>query len=421
MLVMGSQVYKIVRDSIHGNIRFSGLFLDLLECPELQRLHNIKQLGFADKVFPGANHTRLEHSLGTYKMASVAGEMLSLPEDEREVIECAALLHDIGHGPFSHTLESILRTCFGVDHVDITEQLLMEGGDIFEEGEQRFVDFPSAVELLDEYGVDRKKIVALIRGDSSEGKGYLAQLLNSPIDVDQLDYLLRDGYYTGVAYGTIDVERFFQTLMIYDHNLAIKRKGVNVVENILMARGLMFSSVYFHKTVRIAELMLSKAIEFLEDAEPFEFYRYTDGEMFALLKSKGEFQREIVTRLKYRRLFKQAYMLPAVENRRKDEVKRLEEPCYRNQKEQEFEEKLGIPKGHVIIDVPQQELFLSEPRIDKVDISVVNGGEIQSIKEFTPITEAIKSRVIPDWSLMVVTDERYREEVSRKAESILFA
>ena len=418
---MTSDGYKIVQDPIHGNIKFSGIFLDLLECPELQRLHNIKQLGFADKVFPGANHTRLEHSLGAYRMASLAGEILSLDERERELVECAALLHDIGHGPFSHTLESILRSWFGVDHVDITEQILLGEEEIFEEGERQFIDFPSVVEILDRYKIDRKEIIALIRGDLKDDRKYLAQLLNSPIDVDQLDYLLRDGYYTGVAYGTVDVNRFFQTLTVYDNHLAIERKGVNVVESILMARGLMYSSVYFHKTVRIAELMLSKAIEMMEDAEPFEFYRYTDGEMFALLKSKGKFQQEMVTKLKYRRLFKQAYVLPAIENSKKEEIEHLEDPHYRNEKEREFEERLGIPRGHVIIDAPQGELFLSEPRIDKVDIPVIDGGKVKSIREFTPITDAIRSRPIPDWSVMVVTDEKYREKVAQIAEKILFA
>ncbi|HEX16957.1 MAG TPA: HD domain-containing protein, partial [Thermoplasmatales archaeon] len=110
--------HKVVRDPIHGSIRFEGLFLDLLESPELQRLHSIKQLGFAYMVFPGANHTRLEHSMGAYHMAKRAGDALSLKEDDRIYLECSALLHDIGHGPFSHTLESLLRERFGIDHVD---------------------------------------------------------------------------------------------------------------------------------------------------------------------------------------------------------------------------------------------------------------------------------------------------------------
>jgi len=417
---MSKESFKVVRDPIHGNIRFSGIFLEFLECPEIQRLHNIKQLGFAYMVFPGANHTRLEHSIGAYEMAHRAGESLSLPDDERFLIECSALLHDIGHGPFSHTLESILRERFGVDHVDITEKMLLGKEGIINDEEREFVDAKTVVEIIEEYGINPKDIVSIIRGKESSYKTYLSQLLNSPIDVDQLDYLLRDGYYTGVAYGTVDVDRFLHTLTIYNDRLAIERKGVNVVENILIARELMYSSVYFHKTVRIAELMLSKAMELL-DEESFQFYLLTDGEMFSELKKKGDFQREIVTRLKYRRLFKQAYFVSSVESEKIGDLSYLEDPNERSEKEREFEERLGIPKGHIIIDVPKRELFLSEPRIDKVDIPVIEGDRLIELSRLTPIATAIKNKRIPDWYLMVVTDEKYKEEVAKSAEKILFA
>ncbi len=410
--------YKIVRDPIHGNIRFEGLFLDLLETPEIQRLHGIKQLGFAYMVFPGANHTRLEHSLGAYKMASLAADSLSLPDEERELIECASLLHDLGHGPFSHTLECILRGRFGIDHVDITEKIIMGEEQIFEEGEREFVDAPKVAEVLDKYDIDKKEIVDLIRGRYRK-KEYLSQILNSPIDVDQLDYLLRDGYYTGVAYGTVDVDRFFQILTILNNALAVERKGVSVVESIFMARELMYSSVYFHKTVRIAELMLSRAIEFVEDTEPFEFFRYNDGELFSILREKGEFQREMITRLKYRRLFKQAYVIGATEEERK-RIEDMENPEKRTKKEREIESVLDIPEGHVIIDVPRRELFLSEPRIDKVDVLVKDNDRAKRIGDFTPITNAIKKRQIPDWYLMVVTDDKYKDKIEKNIEAIIF-
>jgi len=99
-----STEHKIIRDSIHGDIKVEGLFLDLLDTPELQRLYNIKQLGLAHLVFPGAHHTRLEHSLGSYHMASRSSELLGLNKNDKKLVTCAALLHDIGHGPFSHTL-----------------------------------------------------------------------------------------------------------------------------------------------------------------------------------------------------------------------------------------------------------------------------------------------------------------------------
>ncbi|RLF54085.1 MAG: hypothetical protein DRN13_03185 [Thermoplasmata archaeon] len=409
--------YKVVRDPIHGSIRFEGLFLDLLESPELQRLHSIKQLGFAYMVFPGANHTRLEHSMGAYHMAKRAGDALSLKEDDRIYLECSALLHDIGHGPFSHTLESLLRERFGIDHVDLTERILKGEESILSDEERDMIDSRTVVEILEEGGIDRDVLIRIIRGRCDE-KRYMCQLLNSPIDVDQLDYLLRDGYYTGVAYGTIDVDRFFDILTIDKDELAVKRKGVSVVENILISRELMYSSVYFHKTVRIAELMLSRAIEHVEDR--FRFYKLNDWEMMSKLREMGGLQREMVTRLKYRRLFKQIYQVHATDREKIERMRYLEDPRERRKKEEELEVELGIPEGHIIIDVPGRELFLSEPRIDKVEIPVICGDGIRNLDELTPIARAIKEKVIPDWYLMVISEERYRRE-GEKIERILLS
>ena len=263
--------YKVVRDPIHGNIKIKNTIADLLKSPEVQRLYNIKQLGFAHLVFPGAHHTRLEHSLGAYHIASRISETIDLKDKNHDILTCAALLHDIGHGPFSHTLESLLLEKFGIDHIDLTEKLILGEYEIFDRYEKQYVQSPNITQILVKNNIDIREVVDVIRGGTFD-KPYLGQILNSTIDVDQLDYLVRDAYYTGVAYGMIDIERLLQTILIHDDNLTIKKKGVGVVENILMARSLMYSSVYFHKTVRIAELMLSKAIETIPDPEPFKFF-----------------------------------------------------------------------------------------------------------------------------------------------------
>jgi HD superfamily phosphohydrolase len=414
--------HKIVRDPIHGDIKITGILVDLLKTPEVQRLHNIKQLGFAHLVFPGAHHTRFEHSLGCSMIASQIADILSLNDKEKILITCAAQLHDIGHGPFSHTLESILLERFGVNHVDLTEKLILGRYNILDTKEQQFISAPKVHEILETYQVDEKDIVNIIRGKLSK-KSYLSQLLNSTIDVDQLDYLMRDAYYTGVAYGMIDLQRLLQTIMIHKGNLTIMRKGVNVVENILMARALMYSSVYFHKTVRIPELMLSKALEEIPDAEPFEFFRMTDAEIMTSLKSMGRFQQEIITRLKYRDLFKQAYAVSPqdLDKQGVDVVKRLEDVSIRREKERKLEDLFHIPKGHIIIDVPRLELLRAEPRINKTDIQVIDRKEIKTLDDFTPVAKAIRSRIAPDWALMLITDEKYRKVVAKKAESILFS
>lgn len=413
--------HKVVRDPIHGDITITGCLVDLLETPEVQRLYNIKQLGFAHLVFPGAHHTRFEHSLGASTIASQISETLGLPDRERELITCAALLHDIGHGPFSHTLESILLEKLGVDHVDLTEKLILGEYEIVDAKEKQFIHAPRVHKILDRRKIDDKEIASVIRGKTYK-KAYLSQLLNSSIDVDQLDYLVRDAYYTGVAYGMIDIQRLIQTLVVHEGNLAIQRKGVNVVENILMARALMYSSVYFHKTVRIAELMLSKALEESPDAEPFEFFRMTDAEIIGALREMGPYQLEIVTRLKYRELFKQAYSV-SVQDLEREELKTLkkyEDITRRREKERELEDVFHIPKGHVILDIPRPELLRAEPRINKTDIGVIDRDVVKTLDDFTPIAKAIRSRVAPDWVVMIVADERYREAISKNAEKILF-
>jgi len=415
--------FKIIRDSIHGNIRFDEIFLELLDSPELQRLSSIKQLGLAHLVFPGAHHTRLEHSFGAFHMASQIVETLVLDESEQNLVKCAALLHDIGHGPFSHTLESILRNSLNVDHVDLTQKLITGEYSIFQEDEKEFAQHMKTVnDILDSHQMDTKTITDMIKGTITS-KAYLTQILNSVIDVDQLDYLMRDAYYTGVAYGMIDTQRFVQTVRIHQDQLALNRKGVGVVENILMARALMYSSVYYHKTVRIAELMLSRALEMLPSLHPFNFFSMTDAELVAHLQKQEEFQHSLITRLKYRQLFKQAYVLPShhLTDEQKELVSALENNVVRRQKEELFEERLHIPKGHVIIDIPFPDLHQAEPRIQQTDIPIIEGELSKTLNDYTPVAEAIRMRSIPDWDVMIITDELFRDTVSLHAEKLLFS
>lgn len=412
---------KIIRDPIHGDTKVSGILLKLLQTPEIQRLHLIKQLGFAQLVFPGAHHTRFEHSLGAAAIMTQLCDVLDLTDD-RETLTAAALLHDIGHGPFSHTLESILMSQFHVDHVGLTLKLIHGDYDVFEPNEKKYLPSPTAHDILTKAGLDLKLIGNIIQGHTPKTP-YLGQLLCSTIDVDQLDYLVRDAYYTGVAYGMIDLQRLLQTITILRKSIMIKRKGVSVVENILMARGLMYSSVYFNKTVRIAELMLLKALETAPIHEPFHFYRMTDAEIIHALKGKGAYQDEIMTRLKYRALFKQAYAAAfndLSESHRKI-VRSLENADACKAKEHELEAVLKIPAGHLILDVPRQEIQRTEPRINLTEIGVEDNKKKRSLDEFTPIASAIRSRLAPDWAVMVVTDEKHRALVAKRAARYLFA
>ena len=212
-------------------------------------------------------------------------------------------------------------------------------------------------------------------------------------------------------------------MVIFNEGLAVRKKGIGVIENIIIARTLMYSSVYFHKTVRIAEMMLSKAIEMLTNIEPFELFKMTDDELLNMLYREGKYQHEIATRIKFRNLFKQAYTSTKAELNQEDieKIRYLENRDKRRKKEKEIEETLNIPSGHIIIDIPYQELFQAEPRIHKTDIDILDGENVKTLDDFTPMANAIKTRAIPDWMVMIITDEKYREIVSEKAEKILFS
>lgn len=405
-----SENFKIIRDSIHGNIRIDGIFLELMVLPELQRLQWIKQLGFTHLVYPGANHTRLEHSLGTFCVAKKMAEALGLPSNEQKVVSIAGLLHDIGHGPFSHTLEYLLHQRLNQDHKKLTQEMIL--GKIHLPDTY---DRPTIKEVLEKHGIDPMGIVNIIQGQSDDN--YLSQIINGTIDADQIDYLLRDAYYTGVAYGIIDIDRLLHTLIFYKNKLVIKRKGVSAIENMFVARALMYSSVYLHKTVRISELMLARAVERAPD---FSFSHMIDSELMEKLKGFEGFQKDVILRLKYRKLFKKAYMKPPSElkDNERNQLINIGENVVKV--EDDFAESIGLKKGYIIIDVPMRELYLSEPRLEQNTIGVLNDNTIDDLSLFTPFPQALQTRATTDWAVMVCTTDADTKKVSQESERYIF-
>ncbi|MEC9253274.1 MAG: HD domain-containing protein, partial [Candidatus Thermoplasmatota archaeon] len=312
---------QVVHDTVHGAIPLEGAFEPLLETREFQKLSSIRQLGLAHLVFPGANHTRLEHSLGVGHTARRICRSLGLPEEETALVSAAALLHDVGHGPYSHTLEAILHERFGVDHMAITKEIITGR----QPPPEASFGGPTIPEVLAAHDLDPEEVAALVTGSAVEGgqaqlavhegqthyakPAYRGQIVHSTVDADQMDYLLRDSHYTGVAHGTIDVDRLVHSLVLHNNQLVIARSGVPAVEGMLVARTLMYSAVYFHKTVRITELMLARAVEQIEDLGALEVQALVDAELDAKLDELGGFQRETLQRLRYRRLYKVAWAL----------------------------------------------------------------------------------------------------------------
>lgn len=426
--------FKTIHDCVHRSIKLGGVRRELLELPELQRLANIKQLGLAYLVFPGANHTRLEHSIGTSYVAERIAHALGLPDDEIKLVSTAALLHDVGHGPFSHTLEGVIYRRKGVEHMDITKGIITGEYDIIGEEKRKMLGEERRIqEVLEKHDLKPDCVAELVKETrhvfnwelmsySREKNKYLTQIIHGPFDADQVDYLLRDAYYTGVAHGTIDFDRLLNTVALESGELCFHRKGLTAIEGMLVARALMYSSVYFHKTVRIAETMLARCVENIGEIKE-NIQNLVDAELMEYLMRKNERTRKAMVSIRYRKLFKKVYAKNA---RELSDVERdrLYEISKDWRKRREAEERIArmskAGEGNVIVDIPIPELLLSEPRIDKTDVKILTENNKPMLSKLSPLAEALRIRNVVDWVVMVSAHPKYREDVEKVVERGLF-
>ena len=233
---------KIINDPVFGFINIpKGLLLDIVRHPLMQRLSRIKQLGMSFMVYPGAQHTRFQHSLGAFYLTSEAVRQLTrkgifIFDSEAEAVQAAILMHDIGHGPFSHVLEDTIVQ--GIEHEKISLMLM----------EEINKDFRNELSLA----------IQIFKDDYP--KKFLHQLISSQLDMDRLDYLRRDCFFTGVTEGNIGSARIIKMLNIKDDHLVVESKGIYSIENYLMARRLMYWQLYLQKTAVSCEKMLVSAL-----------------------------------------------------------------------------------------------------------------------------------------------------------------
>ena len=427
---------KIVHDSVHGSVKVKGVFLELLLRPELQRLHGVKQLGLAHLVFPGANHTRFEHSLGTYHVTSLMCEALDLGSEDRDKVLAAALLHDLGHAPFSHTLEEVLENRFSLDHTEVGVSLIKgERTVCLDEEREHLAPLPPIAEVLERAGISVEAVSDIIVSPGHQGRRgqsllmeqdgqahfnqpeYLNQMIHGPVDADQMDYLLRDAHYTGVAHGTIDIDRIIQTIALHHGDIVVRKNGMVAAEGLMVARALMFTSVYFHKTVRIAEMMLCKAVEIADDSVADQLQKLNDASLTERLIKQGGRSQRIVTMLKYRQLYKRAYSL-FISDLGDDEVEQLLRLTdYHNRKNVEnlIADRAGVDPSEVILDVPHRELITGEARRGKTEVPILNGDRVRPLTRLSPIGKALQSRGVHDWAVMVSCPWQHMGKVEKAA------
>jgi HD superfamily phosphohydrolase len=260
-----------ITDPVHRYINFSAIEREIIDSPIFQRLRRIRQLAGAHLVYPSAQHSRFEHSLGTMHIAGYAGESLLRKgfidgEDDVQELRVAALLHDIGHGPFSHLFEEVLVSKCGMTHEDVGKKVILES---------------EIRDILDRHGFSPSNVCKLSFGESR--LSFLNEIIVGGLSADIMDYLPRDSLFTGAEYGKIDYHRLVSSFeVVATGHLAINKSALYSFESMLISRYEMFKAVYFHKTVRSAEVMLLHSMAQADDHlqmtrfDPDKFLNLTD-------------------------------------------------------------------------------------------------------------------------------------------------
>lgn len=415
---------KVIRDPLHGYIELDELARAIIDTVEMQRLRRIRQLGFSYLVYPGANHTRFEHSLGTYHLMNVLLDQLDVAKEEERELLVASLIHDVGHGPYSHVTEPLIQKFTGRSHEDLEYVLFT---DEYEQEKNKDAESfaPTIAEVVEEYRLDKRKILGYIKGVRAENRTVrdFSKILNGEIDVDKMDYLVRDSYYTGVAYGVVDNVRLIQGLDFFKEELVITEKGVLSAEYLLFSRFLMHPTVYNHHTGRIAQLMLLNALEaFIETKSETDAKDYAatlrktdDSEINIALRNAKGYPKEMVTRIDERRLFKRA-VYTKINELPEGIAEELSEEQRLREVEEEISKRAGVDKQYVLLDFQKQK----GEELEESAAKVVIGNEFKSLREVSSLVSML-SRVFEEkYKIGVYTPEEHRAEVKKAAEEVLW-
>ena len=340
-----------IRDPVHGYIYANELECKIIDSPVFQRLRKIRQLGTAHLTYPGALHTRFEHCIGSMYLAKRAANHLKsqeiINEDMSNELSIAALLHDIGHGPFSHLFEEVLHEK-GMTHENITDRIIRE---------------TEIADILSRFGVNVKKFSNLCVGTSKNHPRFMNDIIAGFLSVDSMDYLLRDSYFSGVEYGKVDVHRIIDAYEIAGKKLAINKDSVYALESLMLARYEMFRAVYFHKSVRASAVMIIRAMNLSNEELHFtnldnldDFLQLTDERILyniSNINSNSENSRlakKLVIDYTNRKMLKLVFEKIVLG---KDEfsTKIFAQRKFRENLAEKIAEKSKIPKSHIFIDV----------------------------------------------------------------------
>jgi len=379
---------KVVLDPVHGYIEMDEIVQELLATPQMQRLRRIKQLGFSNLVYPGANHTRFEHSLGAMHLASMLMKNLdSIEEGKKKEIRAAALLHDVGHGPFSHVTENVIDKYTRHRHDDVKE--------IVGKGEIK--------EVLKKHGISPGDLAKHVKGETS-----LGQILSSEIDVDRMDYLVRDSHYTGVAFGVVDYNRLINQMRFYEDRLVIDYGGLKAAESLLVSRFWMNTSVYYHHVTRISEAMCSKAVEYMiknGELDPARLRQMDDTDLTAAMRNASGYAGELARRLDARKLYKRA-LYTGLEDAGKGVLKHRDKI---ERAEKEIAELAGVDLQCVIVDIPKTPEMLEMKAMIKADHRMI------PLNEASHFVSILQEAHMDNWRMGVYSPKEHCEAVGKAA------
>ncbi len=403
--------YLDIIDPIHDFIRVYDHELTIIDNPIFQRLRRIRQLSGAHLTYPAAQHTRFEHSLGVMHIASQAGQALKekgiLKSDDIEILRLAGLLHDIGHGPFSHLFEEIIQQK-KISHEDFGKNLILKS---------------EIGDTLSKNGYDKKFISKVAFGDSKYQ--YLNEIVSGTLSADMMDYLLRDGYFTGAEHAKIDHKRLTQSLDVHKKKLALERSALYSFESMMHSRYQMFKAVYFHKTVRAAEVMLLEALRLSDDEFGFtsfninEFVKLTDEYVLSMLvsskSSKLRRARKFAEDYQNRKLLKCVY-------ERILTSKTLLEKTKTNEIRLSLSKKSKVDENEIFVDssvTPSIPLAPSKKESQQIILITYENGKAQA--QELPISKIPVVSAISGFMniLRVYTPQKNRKKVEIAAKSIL--
>jgi len=401
------KAWGFIKDPIHGYIPITEEDKRLIDTIEFQRLHRIKQLPLADLVYPGAVHTRFEHSLGVMHLASQIMENLPIEinEEEASLIRFASLLHDIGHGPFSHLFEYFTINKLNMNHEEIGMQIVKES---------------SLADVLKDFSIEPSSIGYIITGSKLFLRKFLHQITNSGIDADKLDFIKRDNFHSGAGYGGIDIDRLVTTMEIHNEELAINSTAIFTFELFVISRIKSFEAIYYHKTIRSAQLLLLKGLDetfkefgYMNKFKVDEYLKLDDYTAWVEMNRSKEGSRYL-ERLKKRDLLKSAYEKKfLIKNKKEDVMKILFEAKKEIAKISDLNEENIYLDLSTLPSVPYHNSYIKDPF--EIPVYDNKNKKIRKFSEISPWIEVLKGFLN---ILRVYTEKEYRERVGEACDKV---